>query len=50
MMLHYPKIPSAAGCPGGKCVAFDKLDGTNLHWDGAQFALSPLLSVYCEKD
>jgi hypothetical protein len=31
-MLHYPKIPSAAGCPGGRCVAFDKIDGTNLHW------------------
>jgi hypothetical protein len=31
-MLHYPKIPSSAGCPGGRCVAFDKIDGTNLHW------------------
>lgn len=34
-MLHYPKIPDARGCPGGKCLAFDKIDGTNLHfaWD-----------------
>lgn len=32
-MLYYPKIPSAAGCAGGRCVAFDKIDGTNLHWD-----------------
>jgi hypothetical protein len=31
-MLHYPKIPSSEGCPGGKCIAFDKIDGTNLHW------------------
>jgi hypothetical protein len=31
-MLHYPKIPSSAGCPGGRCIAFDKI-GTNLHWD-----------------
>jgi hypothetical protein len=31
-MLHYPKIPSTEGCPGGRCVAFDKIDGTNLHW------------------
>ena len=32
-MLHYPKIPDSRGCPGGRCVAFDKVDGTNLHWD-----------------
>src|SRR5262245_39634163 len=32
-MLHYPKIPSAAGCPGGRCIAFEKIDGTNLHFD-----------------
>lgn len=30
-MLHYPKIPGSAA-PLEKCVAFDKLDGTNLHW------------------
>src|SRR4051812_48734127 len=32
-MLHYPKIPSSEGCPGGKCFAFEKIDGTNLHFD-----------------
>src|ERR1700737_871249 len=32
-MLHYPKIPSSEGCPGGRCIAFEKYDGTNLHWD-----------------
>ena len=32
-MLHYPKIPSSSKpAPIGKCVAFEKLDGTNLHW------------------
>jgi hypothetical protein len=31
-MLYYPKIPGGAAAPLGKCVAFDKLDGTNLHW------------------
>jgi hypothetical protein len=31
-MLRYPKIPSTEGCPGGRCLAFDKIDGTNLHW------------------
>lgn len=33
MVLHYRKIPSAEGCPGGACIAFEKIDGTNLHWD-----------------
>lgn len=32
-MLYYPKIPDTRGCPGGRCVAFDKIDGTNLHFD-----------------
>jgi hypothetical protein len=31
-MLHYPKIPGSAAAPIAKCVAFEKLDGTNLHW------------------
>lgn len=31
-MLHYPKIPGSRDAPSGHCVAFDKLDGTNLHW------------------
>lgn len=31
-MLYYPKIPCSRGCPGGRCVAFEKYDGTNLHW------------------
>jgi hypothetical protein len=30
--LAYPKIPGSKGCPGGRCVAFEKYDGTNLHW------------------
>ena len=32
-MLHYPKIPGSADAPGGRCVAFEKYDGTNLHFD-----------------
>ncbi len=32
-MLHYPKIPSTKNCPGGRFVAFEKYDGTNMHWD-----------------
>jgi len=32
-MLHYPKIPGSRDCPAGKCIAFEKYDGTNLHWD-----------------
>lgn len=32
-MLHYPKIPASKACQLGPCVIFDKIDGTNLHWD-----------------
>lgn len=35
-MLHYPKIPASDRAPfGARCVGFDKLDGTNVHfvWD-----------------
>jgi hypothetical protein len=32
-VLHYPKIPGSKNAPGGRCVAFEKYDGTNLHWD-----------------
>jgi hypothetical protein len=32
-MLHYPKIPGSRNCPDGRCVAFEKYDGTNLHWE-----------------
>lgn len=32
-MLHYPKIPGSRHCPDGKCWAFEKYDGTNLHWE-----------------
>ena len=32
-MLHYPKIPGSRQAPAGRCVAFEKYDGTNLHWD-----------------
>jgi hypothetical protein len=31
-MLHYPKIPGSGSAPSGRCVAFEKIDGTNLHW------------------
>jgi hypothetical protein len=32
-MLYYPKIPGSRDAPSGRCVAFEKYDGTNLHWD-----------------
>jgi hypothetical protein len=32
-MLHYPKIAGSRDAPDGRCVAFEKYDGTNLHWD-----------------
>lgn len=31
-MLHYPKIPNSRKCPQSRCIAFEKYDGTNLHW------------------
>jgi hypothetical protein len=33
--LVYPKIPSPANCPLKQCIAFEKLDGTNIsfYWD-----------------
>ncbi len=31
-MLYYPKIPGSKNCPSGRCIAFEKYDGTNLHW------------------
>ena len=31
-MLHYPKMPDGKNAPSERCVAFEKLDGTNLHW------------------
>jgi len=31
-MLHYPKIPGSAAAPAGRCLAFEKYDGSNLHW------------------
>ncbi|WP_026098440.1 RNA ligase family protein [Kamptonema formosum] len=30
--LAYPKIPDSKNCPQRKCIAFEKYDGTNLHW------------------
>lgn len=32
-MLHYPKIPGSGSLPSGRCIAFEKVDGTNLHWE-----------------
>ncbi len=31
--LYYPKVPNARDFPLGKCIAFEKLDGTNVHFD-----------------
>ncbi len=30
--LAYPKIPDSKNSPLAKCIAFEKYDGTNLHW------------------
>lgn len=30
--LVYPKIPGSGAAPTGRCLAFEKHDGTNLHW------------------
>jgi hypothetical protein len=30
--LAYPKIPDSRNCPLKQCVAFEKYDGTNMHW------------------
>jgi hypothetical protein len=32
-VLHYPKIPGSRNASDDRCVAFEKYDGTNLHWD-----------------
>lgn len=32
-MLYDPKIPGPSGAKLGRCVAFEKLDGTNVHFD-----------------
>lgn len=32
-MLHYPKIVGSQNAPLGRCIAFEKYDGSNLHWD-----------------
>lgn len=36
-MLHYPKIRGTRDCPSGRCTAFEKYDGANLHfsWNGS---------------
>jgi hypothetical protein len=30
--LVYPKIPESGEAPSGQCIAFEKYDGTNIHW------------------
>ncbi|MEM9541376.1 MAG: RNA ligase family protein [Cyanobacteria bacterium P01_E01_bin.42] len=30
--LAYPKIPGSADSPCDRCIAFEKYDGTNMHW------------------
>jgi RNA ligase len=32
VQLAYPKISDSKNCPLKRCVAFEKYDGTNLHW------------------
>ena len=32
VQLAYPKIPDSKNCPNEQCIAFEKYDGTNLHW------------------
>ncbi|MBD2492700.1 hypothetical protein H6G77_35120 [Aulosira sp. FACHB-615] len=32
VQLVYPKIPDSKNCPLERCIAFEKYDGTNLHW------------------
>ncbi len=32
IQLAYPKIPNSKNCPNKQCIAFEKYDGTNLHW------------------
>lgn len=32
-MFRYPKMPGPAGAKLDKCLAFEKLDGTNLFWE-----------------
>jgi hypothetical protein len=32
IQLAYPKIPGSKNCPSDRCIAFEKYDGTNLHW------------------
>jgi hypothetical protein len=32
-MLHYPKMPGSGAAPLERCIAFEKYDGTNFHWD-----------------
>lgn len=30
--LVYPKMPGRGDAPPGNCIAFEKYDGTNIHW------------------
>ena len=32
-MLHYPKMPGSKKAPLARCIAFEKYDGSNLHWE-----------------
>ena len=41
-MFRYPKMPGPSGAKIEKCVAFDKLDGTNLFWEWhREFGFTP---------
>jgi len=36
--LVYPKIQGSKDHPSGKCILFEKIDGTNVHWVWSQTA------------
>lgn len=40
--LAYPKIPGPSNCPLKQCIAFEKLDGTNLHFRFERSESGPL--------
>jgi hypothetical protein len=44
-VLHYPKIPGSAGCPGGRYVAFEKYGHFALIPTGIPFTIRALFGV-----
>ena len=42
-MLYYPKIPDSRHAPfGRRAIAFEKCDGTNVHFRRDRFPLDPV--------